>query len=158
MKLMKRAFYFMPLAVLLLASCYSEEDSDIDEQKPTISLNSGFPQSCEELKRGETYTFRATAADNLELASYSLNIHHNFDHHTHDDQGASCELNAVKASENPMIFMENYSLEEGLTSYEINLVIEIPNDVDTGDYHCAYSVTDVTGWQARTSVDIKIVE
>ncbi|MGA0403355.1 MAG: DUF4625 domain-containing protein, partial [Flavobacteriaceae bacterium] len=30
--------------------------------------------------------------------------------------------------------------------------------VDTGDYHLALSVTDVTGWQARTSVDVKIIE
>ncbi|MEE3225919.1 MAG: DUF4625 domain-containing protein [Bacteroidota bacterium] len=30
--------------------------------------------------------------------------------------------------------------------------------MDTGDYHCAYSVTDETGWQSRTSIDIKIVE
>ena len=34
----------------------------------------------------------------------------------------------------------------------------IPDGVDTGDYHLALFVTDVTGWQARTSVDVKIVE
>ena len=54
--------------------------------------------------------------------------------------------------------MENFNIEEGLTTYEIDISITIPNDIDTGDYHCAYSVTDATGWQSRTSIDIKIIE
>ena len=37
-------------------------------------------------------------------------------------------------------------------------IVSVPNDVDPGDYHCGFSVTDVTGWQSRTSVDIKIAE
>lgn len=54
--------------------------------------------------------------------------------------------------------MENYTIEGELTSYEIHILITIPDDIDTGDYHCAYSVTDETGWQSRTSVDIKVIE
>jgi uncharacterized membrane protein len=57
-----------------------------------------------------------------------------------------------------MIFMENHTIENGGTSYEINLTVAIPNDIDIGDYHCAFSVTDATGWQSRTSIDIKIVD
>lgn len=97
-------------------------------------------------------------SDNQELASYSLDIHHNFDHHTHDDQGAECELDPVKEASNPLIFMQNYAIENGVSSYEIDVEITIPEDVDTGDYHCTFSVTDRTGWQSRTSIDIKIVE
>ncbi|TYQ00173.1 uncharacterized protein DUF4625 [Tenacibaculum adriaticum] len=145
---------------LFLWSC-SSDDSDIkDETKPeiTINYNEGFPQSCTELVRGETYHFRAMVTDDMELASYSLDIHNNFDHHTHDDQGAQCELDPIKQAVNPMIYMENFSIENGLTSYEIDITVTIPNDVDAGDYHCAYSVTDKTGWQSRTSIDIKIIE
>ncbi|WP_289064138.1 DUF4625 domain-containing protein [uncultured Zobellia sp.] len=159
---MKSTFkYFCFLSIILLtAACSSENSDDIDEEKPTISVNytEGFPQGCALLTRGETYNFRAMVTDNSELAAYSIDIHHNFDHHTHDDQVTECELGEDQSPVNPLIFVENYTIEGSLTSYEINISVTIPNDVDTGDYHCAYSVTDATGWQSRTSIDIKIVE
>ncbi|MBU3026249.1 DUF4625 domain-containing protein [Zobellia galactanivorans] len=157
MKSIKYAF-LSTLCLLFLASCSNGDDTDVDDEKPSISLAGGFPQSCTELKRGETYIFKANVSDNVGLSAYSLDLHHNFDHHTHDDQGSKCELSAKKTPDNPLIFMENYTLEPGKTSYEITIELTIPQDVDTGDYHCAYSVTDVTGWQGRTSVDVKVVE
>lgn len=146
--------------ILYVTSCSNEDSVNKDEEKPTISLNysEGFPNSCTELVKGETYNFKAKVTDNIELASYSLDIHHNFDHHTHDDQGTQCQLSSTKLAINPLIFMENYSIENGLTSFEINITLTIPDDIDAGDYHCQYSVTDKTGWQSRTSVDIKIIE
>lgn len=136
------------------------ETSELDEEKPTITINfaQGFPQSCAQLERGETYTFRAKANDNLGLASYSLGIHHNFDQHTHDDQPEACEMDAVKSPENPLTLMNTYSIKGAPMEDELIISISIPNEVDPGDYHCAFSVTDITGWQGRTSVDIKIIE
>lgn len=153
-------YFYLASFILLTAACSNDNSDDIDEEKPTISVNytEGFPQGCTLLTRGETYNFRAMVTDNSELAAYSIDIHHNFDHHTHDDQVAKCELGEVQSPVNPLIFVENYTIEGSLTSYEINISVTIPNDVDTGDYHCAYSVTDATGWQGRTSIDIKIVE
>ncbi len=153
-------YYFFILSILLIASCSSDDNIDKDEEKPTISVNynEGFPQGCVLLTKGETYNFRAKVTDNKELASYSINIHNNFDHHTHDDQVTECDLEDIKQAINPLIFIENYSIEDNLTSYEINTSITIPSDIDAGDYHCAYSVTDQTGWQARTSIDIKIID
>ncbi|WP_252730273.1 MULTISPECIES: DUF4625 domain-containing protein [Flavobacteriaceae] len=141
-------------------ACSSDDHLEIDEEKPTISVNytEGFPQGCALLTRGETYNFRALVTDNSQLAAYSIDIHHNFDHHTHDDQVTECSLEEIKTAVNPLIFVENYNIEGSLTNYEINVSITIPNDIDIGDYHCAYSVTDKTGWQSRTSVDIKIIE
>ena len=123
MKSTFKNFYILSI-IVLTAACSSDDSVEIDEEKPTITVNytAGFPQGCALLTRGETYNFRAMVTDNNELAAYSIDIHHNFDHHTHDDQ------------------------------------VTVPNDIDTGDYHCAYSVTDATGWQSRTSIDIKIVE
>jgi len=151
------------LSIIILTtimSCSNDDGNDRDETKPTISINynEGFPQACTQLERGQTYNFRAIVTDNVELASYSLDIHHNFDHHTHDDQEAVCSLDPVKEAVNPMIYMENFLIEDGLTSYEINIEVTIPNTIDVGDYHCAYSVTDKTGWQSRTSIDLKIIE
>lgn len=92
------------------------------------------------------------------MASYSIEMHHNFDHHTHDDQEDPCELEPITTAVNPFNFSTNNSVPEGLTNFEIEAVITIPATIDTGDYHLALSVTDVTGWQARTAVDVKIVE
>ncbi|MCK0160886.1 DUF4625 domain-containing protein [Allomuricauda sp. F6463D] len=156
---MKIKYSYFCLLFLFLVSCSSSDGSDIDEEKPSITLNytDGFPQACEVLERGQTYIFRALATDNEALTAYSLDIHHNFDHHTHDNQGIECELEDLKNAVNPMIYMENFSITEGGSSYEISISITIPEDADVGDYHCAYSVTDETGWQGRTSVDIKII-
>jgi len=158
MKLIPKCFYTIGF-VLLALSC-SSSDSVKDEEKPTITINydGGFPQACEVLQRGETYTFKAQTTDNEALASFSIDIHNNFDHHTHDDQQESCDLDDIKSAVDPLIFIKNYTIENGVTRYEINVSISIPDDIDTGDYHCSYSVTDETGWQSRTSVDIKIVE
>ncbi|MEE9362226.1 MAG: DUF4625 domain-containing protein [Cellulophaga sp.] len=154
----KNIFFLFP--ILLAVSCSSDDSIVKDEVKPTISINynEGFPQACVELVKGETYNFKAKVTDNIALASYSLDIHHNFDHHTHDDQGAQCNFDSKKQAINPLIFMENYRIEKGLTTYEINIRQTIPDDIDTGDYHFQYSVTDETGWQSRTSVDVKIIE
>lgn len=159
MKFISKYFSLLFL-VLTIVSCSSDDGIGKDEEKPTISIDyeGGFPQACEQLVRGETYNFRAQVTDNMALAAYSLDIHNNFDHHTHDDQIGDCDLEEIKNAVNPMIFIENYSIEGGITSYEINISLTIPDDVDTGDYHCSYSVTDETGWQARTSIDIKIIE
>ncbi|MEP2279931.1 DUF4625 domain-containing protein [Maribacter sp.] len=159
MKSTFKNFYFLVI-IFLAAACSSDDSTEIDEEVPTISVNytAGFPQGCAFLTKGETYNFRAMVTDNSELAAYSIDIHHNFDHHTHDDQVTECDLGDIKQSVNPLIFIENYTIEGSLTSYEINIPVTIPNDIDTGDYHCAYSVTDATGWQSRTSIDIKIVE
>lgn len=147
------------LVLTFFISC-TKEDAVIDEEKPTITVqyDGGFPQSCTALVKGETYHFRVKVTDNVALASYSLDIHNNFDHHTHDDQGAQCDLSSIKQAINPMIYMESFTIEDSPTSYEIEISLLIPSDVDAGDYHCAYAVIDETGWQSRTSIDIKIVE
>lgn len=142
---------------MVLAACSSSSEEP-DTQKPTITVNynGGFPQSCQVLKKGEQYTIKVKVSDNIALASYAIDIHHNFDHHTHDDQGVGCNLEAEKTPVTPLIFMENYSIENTPKEYEINQLLNIPTTIDSGDYHCQISVIDVTGWQSRTSIDIKI--
>jgi len=150
-------FLGLLLVVMILNSCTNET---IDEEKPTLTVNyeGGFPKGCELLTVGQIYQVKAMTTDNLELASYSVEVHHNFDHHTHDDQVGNCILEEIKSPTNPFAFSTNGQIPQGSTNYELEIDLIIPDGVDTGDYHLALSVTDVTGWQARTSVDIKIVE
>jgi len=159
MKFLIRNSYIL-LILILLGACSSDDSVTKDEEKPVITINydGGFPKACEQLKRGETYIFKAKATDNQALAAYSLNIHNNFDQHTHDDQEENCVLDDKKDADNPLLVNENYTIEGGPSSYELQIEMFIPTDVDTGDYHCTYSVIDETGWQAQTSIDIKIIE
>lgn len=146
--------------LIITTSCSDDDNDEKDTVKPTITINynGGFPQACEQLQRGQTYTFKAQTTDNFALAAYSIDIHNNFDHHTHDDQEEECVHDPVKTAVNPLLILDNYTISGDLKSYEISIEVEIPNDVDTGDYHCQFSVTDQTGWQTQTSVDIKIIE
>lgn len=161
---MKTNFKLMTLFFLglffIVTACSSDDDDDKDTEKPTITINYAnvFPKACEQLQRGQTYTFKARVTDNFALASYSIDIHHNFDHHTHDDQEEECEHHPDKNAVNPFLVLNNYTISDDLKTYEISVELNIPSDVDTGDYHCQYSVTDQTGWQSKTSVDIKIIE
>jgi len=159
MKLMPKFFYFLSLTVLI-AACSSSESIDKDLEKPTITINyeEGFPKACIDLVGGETYNFKAKVTDNKALAAYSLEIHHNFDHHTHDDQEETCNMDEQKTAINPLIYLESYEIEDGIVSYEIDVSVLIPIDADKGDYHCTFSITDVTGWQSRTSVGFKIID
>ncbi|MGG6230327.1 DUF4625 domain-containing protein [Tenacibaculum sp. SDUM215027] len=156
MKLLKITCVLLLLTILNI-SCSSESEEP-DTEKPTITINynEGFPKSCTVLEKGKEYTIRVKVSDNIALATYAIDIHHNFDHHTHDDQGSSCELSPIKDPVSPLIFMKNYTIDNNRKEYEIVQNITIPTDIDSGDYHCQISVIDVTGWQSRTSVDIKI--
>lgn len=144
---------------LCLLSC-SKNDGDEtvkDLQKPTIKFIN--PTSCEELKRGQKVTIKAIVSDNVGLASYAIDFHNNFDHHTHDNQGSKCALDPVKRpTKKTFKFLDNFLIQNKPKKYEISKEITIPADADDGDYHCHISVTDVTGWYIDTSVDVKIVE
>lgn len=147
---------FVVFLLISLFSC-SKEDEVKDEQKPTVKLK--YPTSCAELKRGQKFTVKAIVSDNVALASYAIDFHNNFDHHTHDSQGSKCNLEPVKnKTAKTFTFLENYELKGKPKQYEISKEITIPTDADTGDYHCHISVTDDTGWSVNTSVDVKIVK
>lgn len=157
LEILKRMVLF---SIFIIAASCAKEDEQIDTEKPVInvSYDNAFPKSCAVLKRGNTYIFRALATDNTGIASYGVDIHHNFDQHTHDDQPGVCPLDPKKTAVKPMIYMQNFAVPDTGTSYEIYREISIPQDIDPGDYHCQISVIDKTGWQSRTSVDIKIIE
>lgn len=161
MKINLKSIAIMYLGIFtVLTSCGNDGEDNTDTQKPTISINyaNGFPQPCEALQRGQNYIFRAQLTDNFDLAAYSIEIHENFDHHTHDNQEIECDIEEDKEPLNPFLYLENFSIVGSTSTYEIAQSISIPNDVDTGDYHCQLSVTDQTGWQSIIAIDIKIIE
>jgi hypothetical protein len=109
------------------------------------------------VKRGESFTFRVLLSDNLALGSISVDIHHNFDHHTHSTEVATCEMAPIKTPKKPFLLIQSFSIPTGLTRFETEEQINIPADIDPGDYHFLIRLTDKEGWQTIKGLSIKII-
>ena len=146
------------LSVFSLSSC-SSDNNEIDTEYPEIdnSASNAFPIQCSEITRGQKITFRAKFTDNATLGSYSLDIHHNFDHHTHSTEVNNCLADPIKKPVNPMLYINSVTIPDGQKSYEAVQEITIPTDMDPGDYHFMIRLTDKEGWQTIKGLSIKIL-
>ncbi|MBD8488235.1 DUF4625 domain-containing protein [Echinicola sp. CAU 1574] len=145
------------LMMIFLASCGEDEKPLIDTEYPEILVeDDSFPLQCSVIERGTTLEFKAYFSDNVELGSYSLDIHHNFDHHTHSTEVNSCNEDPIKTPVNPLLLIQTFTIPEGLTEYVGTAEIEIPADIDPGDYHFMIRLTDQEGWQTLQGLSIKI--
>lgn len=146
------------ICVIALASC-SNDNNEIDTEYPVIDVSAAnaFPIQCSEITRGQKITFRAKFTDNTALGSYSLDIHHNFDHHTHSTEVNNCTSDPVKKPVNPLLYINSVTIANGEKSYEAVQEITIPADIDPGDYHFMIRLTDKEGWQTIKGLSIKIL-
>lgn len=149
-------------AAVSLTSCSSDDNDDVtvnDKEKPQIEDGAlPNPIDCQQYKRGETIAFRYTFTDNVELGNFNLEIHNNFDHHTHSTSAGDCPLDPKKNPVTPWVYNQDYTIPADLKSYEAKVDITIPKDIDPGDYHFMIRVTDKSGWQQLKAVSIKILE
>ena len=156
---MRKIFFFIVgiAWTLFFVAC---DDMVKDDEMPVIDMTSdtAFPQNCVTVYRGESFTFNALFTDNLELGSYSIEMHNNFDHHTHSTSSEECELGAIKGAVKPLLFIEEYSIPAGKTEYSASIEINVPADVDTGDYHFMVRLTDKSGWQAFKGISVKVAD
>ncbi len=155
----KHGIILVLLLSLLTIQC-SDNDDKIDDEKPSIDLTAAdaFPKNCDTLHIGETFHFRALFTDNMELGSFNLDIHHNFDHHSHSTEVTECQLSPEKEPVNPWLFIKEYDIADGLKEYQADITITVPDDVDPGDYHFMVKVTDAEGWEALKGLSIKLKE
>ena len=150
--------------VLLLAFFSSCEKEAIDKEKPTIdlSIQDAFPVNCDTIFFGESFDLKVLFTDNFELGSYSIDIHNNFDHHSHSTEVTECNLSPEKEPVNPFLFIDDFDIPTNLEEYETNLSISIPSgndngEYDEGDYHFFISLTDKEGWSAQKGLSIKML-
>lgn len=144
-----------------LSSCSSDEENTVvnDQEKPKIEDGTlPNPIDCQNYKRGETIPFRYTFTDNVELGNFNIEIHNNFDHHSHSTSAGDCPLEDKKTPVNPWVYNQDQPIPTGSTHYEAKVDINIPTDIDTGDYHFMIRVTDKAGWQDLKAVSIKITK
>ncbi len=143
---------------------FSSCEKDIDKEKPTIDLTiqDAFPVNCDTIFFGESFELKVLFADNVELGSYSIDIHHNFDHHSHSTEVTECSLDPKKDPAYPFLLIEDYAIPTGQNEYETNISISIPSGdgnelFDEGDYHFFISLTDKEGWSAQKGLSIKML-
>jgi len=155
----KPILYLSFIALLFVSACKKGGETAIDTVYPVIDITgaTAFPKQCSQVKRGEKFVFRAALSDNTTLGSVSVDIHHNFDHHTHSTEVETCGMDAVKIPVLPFLLIQSYPIPVGLGSFEVQQEITVPADIDPGDYHFMIRLTDKEGWQTIKGLSIKII-
>ncbi|MGB1294200.1 MAG: DUF4625 domain-containing protein [Flavobacteriales bacterium] len=164
---MKKLHYIHTLYIfIVLLSTYSCSSSDnkVDTTKPVIELTAvnAFPTNCDTIYFDETFTLKALLTDNIELGSFNIDVHNNFDHHTHSTEFESCVENPIKTPVNPYIFIQDYSIPPNLTTYNIDMPLLFPSKTgslehDEGDYHFQITAIDKEGWSILKGLNVKIL-
>jgi len=151
-----RAFACATMFTLLVAC----GDDNKDMELPVISddVEAFCPTDCSEFIVGDTMEFCFRFTDNEELGQYNIEIHNNFEHHTHSTEAEECEHGPDQEPVNPWIYNQDFNIPSGTTDYTARQMIAIPSDVDTGDYHFMVRLTDHAGWQQIRSVDIRLIK
>jgi len=150
-------YKFLSISILLLvliiyAGCKKDM---VDDVYPEIQLIN--PLNCNLVSIGNPMQIKAIFTDNKELGSFSIDIHHNFDHHNHSTEINTCEMSPVKTPVNPFTYINSFEMEAGLKEKEITLNISFPAGIDTGDYHLMIRLTDREGWQSIKGLSIKLI-
>ena len=148
------------LLLCALTACGSDDDEQRDMQQPAISDQgiTANPIDCQQYHRGEVIPFHYLMLDDQELGAYNIEIHNNFDHHTHSTSATECTIEAQKQPVKPWVYNQDFAIPAGQQQYTARIDIPIPADIDPGDYHFMVRLTDRAGWQQLKAVAIKITE
>lgn len=156
---MKKHIIYLSLLCALGACSSSNDDEQRDMTLPVISEQGiiANPIECQQYQPGDVIPFSYVFTDDTELGNYNIEIHNNFDHHTHSGSAIDCPLDAKKeAGEKAWVFNQDYTIPAGQRTYKARVDIQIPGDAETGDYHFMIRLTDKAGWQQLKAVAIKI--
>jgi len=146
---MKTLKFLLPfvLVAMLIVSCEKEADTIA----PVIEVSG--PEANEILYVGSTIHFEADFSDDVALKSYKIDIHSNFDGHTHKSE-------STDSSE--WHFQQSWSFDEGAKNAHIHHhEIEVPEEIDglpiePGDYHFMIYCTDAAGNESWTAIAVEI--
>ncbi len=158
LKYMSLLLALVSVMTIGFTSCGSDDDLR-DMTKPVISEQgiTANPVDCQQYHPGDVIPFHYVFTDDVELGSYNIEIHNNFEHHTHSGSAAECELEPKKeAGAKAWVFNQDYTIPAGQRTYDARVDIQIPADAETGDYHFMVRLTDRAGWQQLKAVAIKV--
>lgn len=158
MKFLKKPSFFIfftLLAFLQLLLVQCKKDKNNEGNFPAIEIIS--PTNCDTIYTGDFLHFEATFSGTSALSAYSIDIHNNFDQHIHQGADLNCKQSVKKNAFNPFIHLQLYDFSPNTTDYEASLLINIPESIDTGDYHVYVRAASVQGYQSIKNVTIKIL-
>jgi hypothetical protein len=153
MKIKLKSIITLFVAAVFFTSCSSDDDATPDTQKPVITI--AEPHNEDEFAPGSELHFEALFTDNVELRSYKIEIHDDFDDHTHAYTKSSHDVN-------PWSYEETFTIPAGRTSFDAEHHIDIPthtNDgvaISEGRYHLGVFLTDAAGNQTEAFREIHI--
>lgn len=148
-----KLFNIFPIAFMALALLASCEKNDADTQKPQIEVIS--PAEEQQIRLGDAIVFNVKFSDNEELKSYKVDIHSNFDAHTH-------KLGAVNDSV-AWTFQKSWDFPAGMSQMQIqHQEIVVPaviseHPVSRGEYHITIYCTDASGNEHWMALPIDVV-
>ncbi len=145
----------LALLILLLSSC-AKDPVDMAYPEIDIAFEGAFPVQCAVINRGEVFVFKAKFTDNAALGSFGIDIHDNFDQHSHSTEVQVCVMDDKKEAVNPFVYIRSFAITGSPRTYEAEVEIDVPADVDPGDYHLMIRVTDREGWQTMRGLSIKV--
>ncbi|MCR5131829.1 MAG: DUF4625 domain-containing protein [Prevotella sp.] len=156
--MMKNGLILLTMLFVLSACSSSDDEDSKDMTYPEISEEgiTANPADCQVYQRGDVIPFNYVFKDNIELGSYNIEIHNNFNHHTHSTSSIECEMDEKKDPQQPWVYNQDFSIPSGKRSYTARIDIPIPSDIDAGDYHFMVRLTDRAGWQQLKAMTIKI--
>ena len=141
--------------ILTLSSC-GKDAVDMEYPEIDIAYGGAFPVQCAVITRGEAFVFKARFTDNTALGSFGVDIHDNFAQHSHSTELQRCVMEDKKEAVNPFVYIRSFDIPGDQRMYEAEVEINVPADVDPGDYHLMIRVTDREGWQTMRGLSIKV--
>jgi hypothetical protein len=141
---MKTKFYIASICFLTICSFFFFSCDNGDTEKPVINLIE--PENGEALLIGGDVHFEAEFSDNEKLASYKIEIHSNFDGHTHDLRAGSAEETVN------FTFAQTYDLSGKKNADVHHHDIKIPENATPGDYHLMVYCTDAAGNESHIAI------
>jgi hypothetical protein len=132
-----------------------KKDENEESNFPDILVIS--PGNCDTIYTGSFLNFEASFSGNFELNAYAIDVHNNFDQHIHQGSDLNCRQSAKKNSMNPFIHLQLYDIPANSTNYTASFLINIPESIDTGDYHVYVRVVNEQGYQTNRNVTVKIL-
>lgn len=121
---MKTRFYFpmiislLVISVSLLTACGDSDNPLSDTTKPVIDLKSPAEGGVLAIGSEHGVHFEMDLSDDVMLKSYKIEIHNNFDHHSHDTRTAETTVDFT--------FNKSYDVSEQRTAHIHHHDIVIP--------------------------------
>jgi hypothetical protein len=146
MKTNNNILCFVIFSLITLMPFFTACEEDGDTTKPVINLLE--PEEDAVLKIGDTHGvhFDMEVSDDVMLKSYKVEIHNNFDGHTHSRTTRTT----------PFYFEKTWDLSGKKNADIHHHEIKIPEDATPGHYHLMVYCTDAAGNEASLARDIEL--